>query len=788
MARLPVVGGDSGNWGTILNDFLEVSLNQDGTIQPAALTAAGAVTSVNTIAPNQSGSVTLTAANVGAYAKPSGGIPSSDMSSPVQQALTAGASAVQLGGDLGGTNTAPTISKLQGTTVNAASPQANQVLSFVEGQWVPAAVTQTTVNDATSSAPGIIQLDGDLGGTATSPQVTSTHLSSPLPVAQGGTGSATQNFLTLGGDLGNSPTAPKVESIQGVTISGTPSSGQAIIAASSSTAAWSAIPSASNATSSTPGLIQLTGDLAPVPSGSGTPLLRGTQGYPVARGTMSVGVTLPADLEVGDKVLLWCNQASATIPSFSAPGFTAITAAGNGYTVFTAQLLYRSVASSSESGTTVTVTLSGDTTADWSVLMVTLGPNAIFDPVTPSASAGTLSSGMSPTSPSVTTADSGDMLLWFGGCGATSPLPTLTVPPGFALLAQAHTQSVQSTLNNVAVVGMMTQAAAGVVPAEAGTLSIAHSGGALLIAISGSNGTSSLGAYVTDTHLSSALSQSQGGTGSTVPATAFNNITGGHGSKLTGWYTALANRDTARANVCFIGASSVAGQAATSFANTHIQRIQSRLRARFTNTVTGSSGGRGFLTPVTSAYSWSASSYCTVTGTPAVMSNQGVALQGFDISAGSGCTLTYSLVGDSADIIWCGHSSGGSFTWKVDSNSTTTVSTAMSSIADGQITHVSLGTAGAHTLTITWSSGTPVIIDGVVEYDGDYGCGIMVHSCGLYGAWVTVMNSALYAQAVAALNPALIVIEAGANGVPGITTPQWTAELVLFAISDRTCS
>lgn len=62
MVRLPTVGGDVGGWGTILNDFLGVSLNADGTIQPTAPTAAGAVTSVNTT-PNSSGNVTLTASN-----------------------------------------------------------------------------------------------------------------------------------------------------------------------------------------------------------------------------------------------------------------------------------------------------------------------------------------------------------------------------------------------------------------------------------------------------------------------------------------------------------------------------------------------------------------------------------------------------------------------------------------------------------------------------------------------------------------------------------------------------
>lgn len=42
MARLPTVGGDDGDWGTVLNDFLNVSHNGDGTLQSTAVTQAGA--------------------------------------------------------------------------------------------------------------------------------------------------------------------------------------------------------------------------------------------------------------------------------------------------------------------------------------------------------------------------------------------------------------------------------------------------------------------------------------------------------------------------------------------------------------------------------------------------------------------------------------------------------------------------------------------------------------------------------------------------------------------------
>jgi len=34
MSRLPTPGGDDGSWGSILNDYLSVALNSDGTLKP----------------------------------------------------------------------------------------------------------------------------------------------------------------------------------------------------------------------------------------------------------------------------------------------------------------------------------------------------------------------------------------------------------------------------------------------------------------------------------------------------------------------------------------------------------------------------------------------------------------------------------------------------------------------------------------------------------------------------------------------------------------------------------
>lgn len=62
MARLPTPGGDQGDWGNILNDFLLVAHNPDGTSKLAEIVA-------------------------DKYIKPAGGIPESDLSGAVQAKL-----------------------------------------------------------------------------------------------------------------------------------------------------------------------------------------------------------------------------------------------------------------------------------------------------------------------------------------------------------------------------------------------------------------------------------------------------------------------------------------------------------------------------------------------------------------------------------------------------------------------------------------------------------------------------------------------------------------------------
>ena len=131
MAQLPNPGGDDGTWGNMLNEFLEVAHNADGTLDSTAV----------------------------GNALPSP-IPTADL----------------------GSGTASSSNFLRG-----------------DGTWA----VPSGSSDATSSTPGLVRLDGDLGGSATT---------------------------------------PRVESIQGVGISGTPSSGQSLVASSSSAAKWANAP------------------------------------------------------------------------------------------------------------------------------------------------------------------------------------------------------------------------------------------------------------------------------------------------------------------------------------------------------------------------------------------------------------------------------------------------------------------------------------------------------------------------------------------------------------------
>lgn len=97
-ARLPHVGSDDNEWGQLLNTFLEVAHNSDGTLQPSSVLAAGAYNKPSSGIPQadlDSATQSALASIAAKYTKPVGGIPASDLTASVQTALTAASSALQ---------------------------------------------------------------------------------------------------------------------------------------------------------------------------------------------------------------------------------------------------------------------------------------------------------------------------------------------------------------------------------------------------------------------------------------------------------------------------------------------------------------------------------------------------------------------------------------------------------------------------------------------------------------------------------------------------------------------
>ena len=175
MPTLPTPGGDDGTWGNILNSFLTVAHNADGSLLPSAITAAGAITSVNGQAPT-GGSLTLAASNLsdmvvtnpttnqvltynGSHwvnATPSSSSVTSVagktgavslVESDIANLTSDLSSKVIIAGDLSGAASNPTVAKLSGISLSG-TPSAGQVLTATSGT----AASWQTVNTGSGSS------------------------------------------------------------------------------------------------------------------------------------------------------------------------------------------------------------------------------------------------------------------------------------------------------------------------------------------------------------------------------------------------------------------------------------------------------------------------------------------------------------------------------------------------------------------------------------------------------------------------------------------------------------
>jgi lysophospholipase L1-like esterase len=217
--QLPTPGGDVGTWGSMLNGFLLVAHNSDGTLIGSAVSSAGAEMTANKgaasgYAPLNS-STLVPLANLGSGSASSSNFLRGDGTWAVppsggSNATTGAPGLVQLAGDLGGTGTsatAPTLANTanvqsvvntiisSNTTVTSKAPLASPAFT-----GTPTAPTQTTGDTSTALAT-----DAFVANTVA--QVNSVPaygiLSTNLPnwrkaVAQAQTGTASSKILSIG--------------------------------------------------------------------------------------------------------------------------------------------------------------------------------------------------------------------------------------------------------------------------------------------------------------------------------------------------------------------------------------------------------------------------------------------------------------------------------------------------------------------------------------------------------------------------------------------------------------
>lgn len=256
-----------------------------------------------------------------------------------------------------------------------------------------------------------------------------------------------------------------------------------------------------------------------------------------------------------------------------------------------------------------------------------------------------------------------------------------------------------------------------------------------------------------------------------LPATPlfYQQLAAAHSQKLGRWAAAMGSRHYAPLTAAIIGDSITSGfsPGVTALEQTYPYLAQFMMATRYP-TAGVSTLGRGLLPPLLPNTNITPD-YVTVTGGAAAqVSGFGWNSLAFDISANAGSQYAYALKGDSAVITYLQQPGGGTFSWQLDAGAVNNVSTA-GTLTDGQVAFVNMGAVNvAHTLTVRYVSGTPVTIDGVIEYNGDLNAGIQVFNCGRSGATAATFMNANFG-CLSGASVMLVGIELGGN--------EWTSNI-----------
>ncbi len=152
MARLPNPGSDDGQWGNILNDFLGQAHDTSGSLKADSVGTAQ-IQDATVIATKISGTGAA-AGQVLSFDGSAVGWATPSGSGSVPDASTGTKGLVQLAGDLAGTATTPQVAKIKGITLPASAPSNGQVLT---------ATGAATTAWSTPSAGGVTSVAGKTG-------------------------------------------------------------------------------------------------------------------------------------------------------------------------------------------------------------------------------------------------------------------------------------------------------------------------------------------------------------------------------------------------------------------------------------------------------------------------------------------------------------------------------------------------------------------------------------------------------------------------------------------------
>lgn len=252
-------------------------------------------------------------------------------------------------------------------------------------------------------------------------------------------------------------------------------------------------------------------------------------------------------------------------------------------------------------------------------------------------------------------------------------------------------------------------------------------------------------------------------------------------SALRPFHGALANRTASPCDILVIGDSFTEGGGAGAVSTRdrrYVAHLRDLLRARFP--VAGVTGGEGYIpTAWTVGGTFAMPAPATLTGAPAFQTSWGFGKRGHTLTTGQ--SVQWTVTGTSVDVHFVKGGSTGVMAVSIDGGTATTYATTSGAgTIDNGVQRVSLGSAGSHTVNVSWSSGGTVYLMGIMVYNGDESAGVRMTESGHWGwksgDWSNNASSQLtnFAQRVTALQPSLIIVALGTNDHGSSIAPATT--------------